>query len=41
MPSDLAGASTVLHVTITPDGKSYFYDYGQVLSDLYLVDGLR
>jgi hypothetical protein len=41
MPSDLAGASTVLHVTITPDGKSYFYDYGQVLSDLYLVEGLR
>jgi len=30
-----------LNIAITPDGKSYAYDYGQVLSELYLVDGLK
>jgi len=41
MPFDRAGASSVLNIAIAPDGKSYAYDYGQVLSDLYLVEGLK
>jgi serine/threonine protein kinase len=41
MPFDRAGASSVLNIAVTPDGKSYAYDYGQVLSDLYLVEGLK
>ena len=28
-------------VQITPDGRAYAYYYGQVLSDLYLVEGLK
>lgn len=40
-PLDPAGSSMVLNVTIAPDGKSYVYSYGQMLSDLYLVEGLK
>jgi eukaryotic-like serine/threonine-protein kinase len=40
-PFDPAGLSLILNIAITPDGKSYAYDYGQVLSDLYLVEGLK
>jgi serine/threonine protein kinase len=40
-PFDPAGVSGIHTVLITPDGKSYAYDYGEVLSDLYLVDGLK
>ena len=40
-PFDPAGASGILNIAITPDGKSYAYDFGQVLSDLYLVEGLK
>ena len=40
-PFDAAGSSMILNVLITPDGKSYVYSFGQMLSDLYLVDGLR
>ena len=40
-PFDPAGSSMILNVVITPDGKSYTYSYGQMLSDLYLVEGLR
>jgi Tol biopolymer transport system component/predicted Ser/Thr protein kinase len=40
-PFDAAGASGILDIAITPDGKSYAYDYGQVLSDLYLVERLK
>ena len=28
-------------VLVTPDGRSYFYNYLRVLSDLYVVDGLK
>jgi hypothetical protein len=31
----------VLSIAITPDGKSHIYGYGQMLSDLYLVEGLK
>ena len=40
-PFDPAGSSMVLSIGITPDGKSHIYGYGQMLSDLYLVEGLR
>jgi eukaryotic-like serine/threonine-protein kinase len=29
------------HLFLTPDGKGYFYGYGRMLSELYLVDSLR
>jgi len=28
-------------IVITPDGKSCLYGYHRVLSDLYLVEGLK
>ena len=28
-------------IDITPDGRSYLYSYSRVISDLYIVDGLR
>ena len=28
-------------VLVTPDGKSYVYEYGRTLSDLYLVEGIK
>jgi len=40
-PFDPAGSSAVLSVAIAPDGKSYVYGHAQMLSDLYLVEGLR
>jgi hypothetical protein len=40
-PFDPAGLSLILNIVITPDGTSYAYDFGQVLSDLYLAEGLK
>ncbi|MGB7131363.1 MAG: protein kinase [Candidatus Sulfotelmatobacter sp.] len=41
MPPDPAGVEFVGPVLPTPDGKSYVYGYRRLLSDLYLVEGLR
>ncbi|HEY3123464.1 MAG TPA: hypothetical protein VGK70_05315, partial [Thermoanaerobaculia bacterium] len=41
MPSDPAGVSGILRIALTPDGRSYVYDYFRVLSDLYLAEGLK
>ena len=41
MPSDAAGVNIILPVLVTPDGKSYVYGYRRILSDLYLVEGLK
>ena len=41
VPPDLAGANVIPNVQITPDGIAYAYYYGQVLSELYLVEGLK
>ena len=41
IPPDLAGANVIPEVQITPDGRAYAYQYGQVLSELYLVEGLK
>jgi len=41
MPSDSAGVSRIGPILVTPDGKSCLYGYHRILSDLYLVEGLR
>ena len=41
IPSDSAGVSRLGPIVITPDGKSCLYGYHRILSDLYLVDGLK
>jgi serine/threonine protein kinase len=41
MPSDSAGVSRIGPILITPDGKSCMYGYHRILSDLYLVEGLK
>ena len=41
MPSDPAGVNIILPILLTPDGKSYVYGYRRMLSDLYLVEGLK
>jgi Tol biopolymer transport system component len=40
-PSDPSGIAGLIAVLITPDGQYYAYTYRRVLSDLYLVPGLR
>jgi hypothetical protein len=40
MPSDPAGVNLVFPI-LAADGKSYVYSYRRILSDLYLVEGLR
>ena len=41
MPADAAGVSGIGRVCLTPDGAVYAYNYTRVLSDLYVVDGLK
>jgi Tol biopolymer transport system component len=41
MPPDPSGVEYVGPVLPTPDGKTYVYGYRRLLSDLYLVEGLR
>lgn len=40
-PADLSGVNSIIEFAITPDGRAYFYSYGRLLSQLYLVTGLR
>jgi eukaryotic-like serine/threonine-protein kinase len=40
-PPDPAGVQAIFPILLTPDGKSYAYGCYRVLSDLYLVDGLK
>jgi hypothetical protein len=40
-PMDRAGVVAVTPVLLTPDATGYAYGYRRVLSDLYLVEGLR
>jgi len=40
-PPDAAGVYSINELQITPDGKSYFYTYRRVLSELYLASGLK
>ncbi len=41
MPSDPAGVNIIFPILVTPDGKSYVYGHRRILSDLYLVEGLK
>ena len=38
---DPAGVRTIFSVRLTPDGKYYAFSFERVLSDLYLVEGLK
>jgi hypothetical protein len=40
-PADRAGVLAVNPVQLTPDGRGYVYGYRRVLSDLYVVSGIR
>ena len=39
-PPDPAGLEQI-DAYVTPDGSAYAYGYQRILSELYLVDGLR
>jgi serine/threonine protein kinase/Tol biopolymer transport system component len=39
--ADPVGVYTTTSLLLTPDGRSYIYNYGRMLSTLYLVEGLR
>jgi serine/threonine protein kinase/Tol biopolymer transport system component len=41
MPVDPAGVNFISPILIAPDGKSYAYGHRRLLSDLYLVEGLK
>jgi dipeptidyl aminopeptidase/acylaminoacyl peptidase len=41
MPADPDGVSEVLCVVLTPDGRNYAYSYLRILTELYLVEGLK
>ncbi len=40
-PADLAGVQSIPVIRFSADGKSYAYSVGRILSDLYVVDGLK
>jgi len=40
-PSDAAGVAAIAGIRFSADRKSYAYSYYRILSDLYVVDGLR
>ena len=41
MPADPAGVVEVVSVVLTPDVSSYAFSYHRILSDLFLVQGLK
>jgi Tol biopolymer transport system component len=41
VPPDAAGVYSINELQITPSGSAYFYSYRRVLSELYVVSGLR
>jgi len=41
MPPDPAGVNVIFPILLTPDGKSHVYGYRRILSNLYLVEGLK
>jgi hypothetical protein len=41
MPADAAGIFWPNSILITPDGRGYVYKLQRILSDLYLVEGLK
>jgi hypothetical protein len=41
LPADPAGVERISNVLLTPDAKGYAYCYARLLSDLFVVEGLR
>jgi len=41
MPADPAGVERISNVLVAPDAKSYAYCYARLLSDLFVVEGLK
>ncbi len=41
MPTDPAGVEFLGPIRLSSDGKSYVYGYRRLISDLYLVEGLK
>ncbi|MGH9442490.1 MAG: protein kinase domain-containing protein [Thermoanaerobaculia bacterium] len=41
MPPDSAGVVEIVSVQLTPDAASYAYSYHRILSDLFLVEGVK
>ena len=41
LPADSAGVAPFGAIRMTPDGKSYAYSFLRVLSELFVVDGVR
>jgi len=41
VPADPAGVQSIPGIRFSADGKAYAYSAGRVLSDLYVVDGLK
>jgi hypothetical protein len=41
LPSDATGVVRVSSVLVAPDGTFYAYAYSRVLSNLFLVEGLK
>ena len=41
VPADPAGVQSIVTLKYSADGKAYAYSAGRVLSDLYVVDGLK
>ena len=41
LPADPAGIERISNVLISPDARSYAYCYARLLSDLFVVEGLR
>jgi hypothetical protein len=41
VPPDPAGVYSIDDLRITPDGRTYFYSYRRVLSELYVAHNLR
>ncbi|MFI4978447.1 MAG: protein kinase [Solirubrobacterales bacterium] len=41
LPTDPAGVERISNVLVTPDAKGYAYCYARLLSDLFVVEGLK
>jgi serine/threonine protein kinase/Tol biopolymer transport system component len=41
LPPDISGVTEITGILITPDGRSYVYEYARTLSDLYLVKDVK
>jgi hypothetical protein len=41
VPADSAGIDHIAPILMSGDKKSYVYGYSRILSDLYLVTGLK